>query len=298
MPKVINRDSFGRTMGDNLKADSKNVLIGAIVGIASILPGVSGGLIAVLCGIYERLIEDLSDLRHKIFSDFRFLFTIGVGLLVGMMVCAIVLDYTLDVFKVASMAFFFGLILAQIPDVYVLSEHDRTKGFTVGQIASFVFGLGVIIVLMFVNTTDGAGIQPEEHSFLNMVLFCICGILLAISKIMPGISGSSLLIALGLFDVTISSMAHLDLYFLVPLGIGLVIGILGFAKVMDRCLKNYRTQTYFLIMGLTIGSLMIIVQELVMMGLTTGDVVSAVVAAIVGVIVSYGFSAYGKRLAN
>ena len=285
-------------MNDSLKNDSKTMLIGTVVGIASILPGVSGGLIAILCGIYERLIEDLSDLRHKLFSDFRFLFTVGLGLLIGMMVCAIVLDYTLNVFKIACMAFFFGLILAQIPDVYELSGHDIKSGLTMSQIMSFIFGLGVIVVLMFVNTTDGAGIQPEEHTLTNMVLFMICGILLAISKIMPGISGSSLLIALGLFDVTISSMAHLDFYFLVPLGIGLVIGVLGFAKVMDRCLKNYRTQTYFLIMGLTIGSLLIIVQELVMMGPGIGDIVSAIIAAIVGVAVSYGFSVYGKRLGN
>lgn len=285
-------------MSDDLKSDSKNVLIGAIVGIASILPGVSGGLIAVLCGIYERLIEDLSDLRHKMFTDFRFLATLGLGLVVGMMACAIVLDYTLDVFKVASMAFFFGLIFAQIPDVYSLSEHDRSDGFTFGQTMSFVLGLGAIVVLMLVNMTESTAIHPEEHTFVNMALFCICGVLLAISKIMPGISGSSLLIALGLFDVTISSMAHLDLYFLTPLSVGLVIGILWFSKVMDHCLKNFRTQTYFLIMGLTIGSLMIIVQELVMMGLDTGDMVSAVIAAIAGAAVSYGFSVYGKRLGS
>lgn len=285
-------------MNDSLKNDSKNVLIGAIVGIASILPGVSGGLLAILCGIYERLIEDLSDLRHKMFSDFRFLFTVGIGLLIGMMATAIVLDYTLDVFKVACMAFFFGLIAAQIPDVYGLSEHDRGKGFTMGQVLAFVFGLGVIVILMFVNTIDGAGVHPEEHSVTNMILFVICGVLLAISKIMPGISGSSLLIALGLFDVTISSMAHLDLYFLIPLGIGLVIGVLGFAKVMNHCLKSYRTQTYFLIMGLTIGSLLIILQELAMMGPSTGEMVSAIVAAIVGIAISYGFSVYGRRLGS
>ena len=272
------------------------MLIGAIVGIASVLPGVSGGLIAVLCGVYERLIEDLSDLRHKLFSDFRFLFTLGLGLCIGMFAAVLVLDYTLSSFEMVCMAFFFGLILAQIPEIYTLSEHDIGKGISMTQILAFLFGLGVVVALMFVNTEDGSVIQPEVHNITNMVLFCICGVLLAISKIVPGISGSSLLIALGLFDVTISSMAHLDLYFLAPLGVGLIIGVLGFAKVMDICLKKYRSQTYLLILGLTMGSLLIIVQELLGMGLDTTEVKSAMLAAILGVAVSYGFSTYGKRL--
>ena len=283
-------------MSEVLKKDSKNVLIGAIVGIASVLPGVSGGLIAILCGVYERLIDDLSDLRHKLFSDFRFLFTLGTGLIVGMFAAVLVLDYTLNSFEILCMSFFFGLILAQIPDIYALSGHRIGKGTSLNQILAFVIGLGIVVALMFVNTEDGTGIRPEVHSITNMALFCICGILLAISKIVPGISGSSLLIALGLFDVTISSMAHLDLYFLIPLGIGLVIGVLGFSKVMSLCLKKYRSQTYLMILGLTIGSLLIIVQELMGMGLDTTDVKSAMLAAIVGVAVSYGFSMYGKRL--
>ncbi|MBO5669787.1 MAG: DUF368 domain-containing protein [Candidatus Methanomethylophilaceae archaeon] len=284
-------------MKGELKNDSKNVLIGIVVGIASVLPGVSGGLIAIICGIYERLIEDLSDLRHKLFSDFRFLFTLGSGLVIGMLVCTIVLDYTLTAFKVACMAFFFGLILAQIPEVYSLSGHGKGDGVRPTQIVPFLFGLGVIVALMFVDTTN-TGVQPDEHTIGNMVMYCICGILLAISKIVPGISGASLLIALGLFDLTISSIAHLDFYFIIPVGIGLVIGVLGFAKIMNHCLKNYRTQTYFVVMGLTIGSLLIIIQELVLLGPDVWDIVTAIVAAIAGVAVSYGFNLYGKRIGH
>lgn len=284
-------------MKGELKNDSKNVLIGIVVGIASVLPGVSGGLIAILCGIYERLIEDLSDLRHKLFSDFRFLFTLGSGLVIGMLVCTIVLDYTLTAFKVACTAFFFGLILAQIPEVYSLSGHEKGDGVGPTQIVPFLFGLGVIVALMFVDTTN-TGVQPDEHTIGNMVMYCICGILLAISKIVPGISGASLLIALGLFDLTISSIAHLDFYFIIPVGIGLVIGVLGFAKIMNHCLKNYRTQTYFVVMGLTIGSLLIIIQELVLLGPDVWDIVTAIVAAIAGVAVSYGFNLYGKRIGH
>jgi uncharacterized membrane protein len=219
------------------------------------------------------------------------------GLVIGMLICTIVLDYTLTAFKVACMAFFFGLILAQIPEVYSLSGHEKGDGVGPTQIVPFLFGLGVIVALMFVDTTN-TGVQPDEHTIGNMVMYCICGILLAISKIVPGISGASLLIALGLFDLTISSIAHLDFYFIIPVGIGLVIGVLGFAKIMNHYLKNYRTQTYFVVMGLTIGSLLIIIQELVLLGPDVWDIVTAIVAAISGVAVSYGFNLYGKRIGH
>ncbi|MGN1045064.1 MAG: DUF368 domain-containing protein [Candidatus Methanomethylophilaceae archaeon] len=283
-------------MAEEKGTDMRNVIVGAVIGVASILPGVSGGLIAVLCGIYERLIEDLSDLRHKLFDDFRFLLTIGIGLLIGMMGCAVVLDYTMSAFSMACMAFFFGLILAQIPEVYALSGHTKGSRIPASATVALILGLGLVGIMMYVNATGNGGVSPEDHSAINMVIFVICGILLAISKIMPGISGSSLLIALGLFDVTISSMAHLDMFFLAPLCVGLVIGVLGFAKVMEYCLRNYRTETYFLIMGLTVGSLMIIIQELMGMGPSVTDIVIAVIAGIAGVAVSYGFNVYGKRV--
>jgi putative membrane protein len=138
-------------------------------------------------------------------------------------------------------------------------------------------------------------VDTDDHSVGNMVLFALCGIVLAVSKVMPGISGSSLLIALGLFEVTISSVAHLDIYFIAPLCVGLLIGLFGFAKVMDMCLKRFRTETYMLIMGLTIGSLMIIIQELVNSSLDAAGWAVCVVMAVLGVIGSYAFTLYGRK---
>ncbi len=286
--------AYCATMSGTGNSDVKNVIIGALVGFASILPGVSGGLFAVLCGVYERLIEDLSDIRHKLFSDFRFIFTLFVGLCIGMMVCALLLDVALSSFSMICMAFFFGLIVAQIPDVYGFADDGKETRKTISGILGFVFGLAIICVLMFYNTTEGT-VDFNERTPLNMILFMLTGIVLAISKIIPGISGSSLLIALGLFDITISSMAHLDLYFLIPLGIGVVVGVLAFAKVMDVCLKKHRVVTYMTILGLTIGSLLIIIQEIVTSNPGTVDIIVCVVSAVIGTIAGYAFNEYGKK---
>ena len=202
-------------MAESLKDHLRSFINGVVTGIASILPGVSGGLILVLCGSYERLIADISELRQKIRPEFFFLVAIASGLLVGMLACTLFLDWTLDRFAAPMMAFFFGLIVAQIPEVWKLTGYEKGSKISVASIVCLAVGLGIIIALMIVNG-GGRVVDTDDHSIGNMVLFALCGIVLAISKVMPGISGSSLLIALGLFEVTISSVAHLDIYFIAP----------------------------------------------------------------------------------
>jgi putative membrane protein len=281
-------------MAESLKDHLRSFINGVVTGIASILPGVSGGLILVLCGSYERLIEDISELRQKIRPEFFFLVAIASGLLVGMLACTLFLDWTLDRFAAPMMAFFFGLIVAQIPEVWKLTGYEKGSKMSVASIVCLAVGLGIIIALMVVNG-GGRVVDTDDHSIGNMVLFALCGIVLAVSKVMPGISGSSLLIALGLFEVTISSVAHLDIYFIAPLCVGLLIGLFGFAKVMDMCLKRFRTETYMLIMGLTIGSLMIIIQELVNDSMDAAGWAVCIVMAVLGVIGSYAFTLYGRK---
>ena len=281
-------------MAESLKDHLRSFINGVVTGIASILPGVSGGLILVLCGSYERLIEDISELRQKIKPEFFFLVAIASGLLVGMLACTLFLDWTLDRFAAPMMAFFFGLIVAQIPEVWKLTRYEKGSKISVASIVCLAVGLGIIIALMVVNG-GGRVVDTDDHSVGNMVLFALCGIVLAVSKVMPGISGSSLLIALGLFEVTISSVAHLDMHFIAPLCVGLLIGLFGFAKVMDMCLKRFRTETYMLILGLTVGSLMIIIQELVNSSLDAAGWAVCIVMAVLGVIGSYAFTLYGRK---
>ena len=283
-------------MAETVKDHLRTFLNGVVAGIASILPGVSGGLILVLCGTYERLIEDISKLREKLKPEFVYLVSIAVGLVVGMLACTILLDRVLDEYAAPLMALFFGLIVAQVPEVWKLTGHEKGTKLPLSSVICMAVGLGLIIALMVINGT-GNEVDTEDHSFGNLVLVGLCGVVLAISKVMPGISGSSLLIALGLFDVTIHSVADLDIYFIAPLCVGLLIGLLGFAKVMDFCLKRYRTQTYMLIMGLTIGSLLVIIQELIEESLDMWGWAVCIVMAILGVAASYAFTLYGRKAA-
>lgn len=282
-------------MAESLKEHTRSFLNGVVSGIASILPGVSGGLILVLCGSYERLIEDIGHLRSKLVPEFWFLVAIGCGLLVGMGSCMVFLDWALDGYAAPMMAFFFGLILAQIPQVWKLTGYSENTRNPVIPWICLAVGLGIIIALLVVNG-GGRAMDTEDHSIGNMVLFALCGMIVAISNVMPGISGSSLLIALGMYEITIGSIVHLELYFVIPLLIGLLIGLFGFAKVMDYCLKRFHTETYMLILGLTIGSLFIIVNELVESSLDAAGWAVCAVMAVLGIIASYAFTLYGRKV--
>lgn len=268
----------------------RNAVMGFIIGVASILPGVSGGLIAVLCGVYERLIRDIGDIVHKWRPEFWFLVTLGGGIVIGMFVASVLLDGLITQYPVPSLFFFLGLILAQVPEVYTLARNDSP--IKPVHVICLIFGLAVMAVMIIFGT--GGEEMNLEHNFQSALLLVAAGIILAVSKIAPGISGSSLLLAFGLFQISISSVAHLDLYFLIPLGIGFLIGLFGFAKIMTWLLDHYHSETYYAILGLTVGSLFVIYNSANIT--TTNDVIVAIASAAVGVFVSYLFTLYGRRV--
>ena len=267
----------------------RNVIMGFMIGAAAILPGVSGGVIAVLCGVYERAVKDISDIWHKWRSEFWFLATIGIGIIIGMLIFAVGLDYIITNYEVPAMFLFMGLIVAQIPELCKIAKNDEP--IKPSYVISFIVGFAIMIALFIID--DGGTQTTElEYTLQNIFLLVFCGIIMAISKIVPGISGSALLLALGLYQITISAMAHLDLYFLIPIGIGVIIGILGFAKIMAYLLDNYHNITYYAILGLTISSLLIIYPGLN----TVADTFIGVAAFIVGFIISYLFNIYGRKI--
>jgi putative membrane protein len=268
----------------------KNVITGFVIGVASILPGISGGLIAVLCGVYERLVNDIGDIVHKLVPEFWFLATLGGGILLGMFATSVALDGVLGPYQLQCLMFFFGLILAQIPDVYRMSETEEP--FRPRYLICLAFGLAVMAVMMIFGT-GGNSTAYNDHTWQNAMILLFAGIVFGIAKIAPGISGSTLLLAFGLFDLSIRVFAHLDLFLLIPLCIGLLIGIFGFAKVMSWLMANHRCETYYAILGLTVGSLGVIYQNA---GISTWEqALTGVVFMVLGIIVSYAFILYGRK---
>jgi putative membrane protein len=279
----------------NKVADVKNALIGAFIGVLSILPGASGGIAAVVFGVYERMVNDLADIVHKIRTDFRFLFFIGGGLVLGMGVTAFGLDWLMTNLEVPAMFFFTGLIVGQFPDVFRMTQEDGEKS-SVWNYLALVIGILITVLLVFSGNIREPGSNADITRSIPMYLLLIfTGLIIAASKIAPGVSGSAILLAMGLYKPLISAFTSFDWVVILFFGIGLIIGIFLFAKIVSWALGAHRKSTYFVIFGLTVGSTLIVAYNTIMVTNDWTEGISGIIALTIGLISSFWLSRISRK---
>jgi len=269
------------------------LVVGTIIGIASMLPGLSAAVLAVCLGVYERLIEDIADLRHKLMGDFRFILMIGCGLVLGTVIASFGLKFVIDNYAAIALVFFIGLIIGQLPSL--VNQMDRTSPVTSGNAIAFAVALGIMILFMVLE--DSAE-RTFDHNLTSYICMIGIGAVFAISHLVPGISGTTVMIVLGVFTVLIDAVTEFDFAFLIPIIIGMVIGVLGFAKVVNYAIKAHRNTTYSMILGLTLGSIGVIVLKAAPEMDGIWDMALCVVFFFVGILVSIALSRLKIGFAN
>ncbi len=232
------------------------LLKGIAVGVANIIPGVSGGTIALITGIFERLINAIKafDLKAaKLFftgkwkafaekTDFYFLLTLFVGIALAIVTLARVFDFLFRNYPVYIWSYFFGLVLAS---VYFVAKTIERWNFVV--IFFFVFGTGFAIFVSLINPA------AENSHFWYLFL---CGIVAICSMILPGLSGSFVMILMGNYQlVAIQAINDRDLGILLPVALGAIIGLIAFSHVLSWVFKHYKDQTIATLSGFILGSL-------------------------------------------
>jgi putative membrane protein len=275
----------------NAKEGSNNFIIGFLIGAVSMLPGISAGVIAVIFNVYERLIDDINHLRVKIKEDLLFIATLGTGILLGLLVFVYVTDFMMDLHMLAAMFFFVGLIIGQLPDlVKITKKGEPTKR---SHLAWLSLGLAVMIALLilelFVGEGGGEAVIENSGLAVGIVLSFAAGAILAISKIIPGISGSTVLLALGLFSWMLAIIKEFDIIYLVPFAAGFIVAVFAFAKIMWHIIEKHHHPLYYFILGLTVGSIILITAiSYDMIGDLT-DILIGCGAAVIGIIVGLAF---------
>ena len=232
------------------------LLKGIAVGVANIIPGVSGGTIALITGIFERLINAIKafDLKAakllftgkwKAFAektDFYFLLTLFIGIALAIITLARVFDFLFRNYPVYIWSYFFGLVLAS---VYFVAKTIERWNFVV--IFFFVFGTGFAIFVSLINPA------AENSNFWYLFL---CGIVAICSMILPGLSGSFVMILMGNYQlVAIQAINDRDLGILLPVALGAIIGLVAFSHVLSWVFKHYKDQTIATLSGFILGSL-------------------------------------------
>ena len=231
---------------------------GFAMGTANIIPGVSGGTIALITGIYERLIDAIRSfdiksvkllfrLQFKTFADktdLTFLATVGIGAAVGILTLARVLEQLLVDYEVYVMAVFFGLIAMS---VYSVGRVIRSRSIPV----LIWFILGTVVAA-------GIGLLSPATENASTLYVVVCGIAAICSMILPGLSGSFILIIMGNYLLILQAINALDFSILIPLAVGCIVGLVVFSRLLAYVFKRFRDVTIAAMTGFILGSLLII----------------------------------------
>ncbi len=271
--------------------------IGIILGIANVIPGVSGGTMAVVFGIYDRLVGVLSLNFARIKANAKFLAFLGAGLVVSILVFARVVTFLLDHYPMPVNFFFEGIILGSIPFIAGLAglgkkSLGRNASSRIIPVALAVVG-ALIMVVMFLTTADKDG-SPRITEFSTPVaiwLFAM-GIVSAITMLMPGISGSFMLVLLGAYGTVMGSVSDFNVPLMAPFALGVGVGLLAGAFIMRTLIARFPYPSYGFILGLVAGSVLPIFP-----GLPSGVMGMALCAAslVAGFAISYAFAKGDKE---
>ncbi len=228
-----------------------NVLKGVVIGVANAIPGVSGGTMMVIMKVFDRLLGAVTLNLKKLKENFVFLLTIIIGMGIGVILSAKVLNICFENFYVQTQFFFMGVVLGSLPMIY--KEATKEKKLEPLHLIPFAIGLGVIIgvtvISMSATNSVITSLTPVTFFYLLMI-----SVVAAAAMIMPGLSGSLVLLILGGYQTVINAVDEMNIMVLIPVGIGIILGILLCAKVITLCLKKWQRGTYAVILGLIVGS--------------------------------------------
>lgn len=249
----------------------KNILLvikGFIMGIANIIPGVSGGTLALTLGIYEDFIGAISHFFRNIKKHVSFLLPIFVGILLSVITMSNVISTCFDQYPIPTTLFFMGLVIGGIPMLLKRVKNTKEKK----QVSSYVIALitfSIVMVMAFSEQIFGSGLG--NVSFSNMAVFdyvilFFVGLIAAATMVIPGVSGSLVLMLLGYYLPIIGVLKELtkfenlgpNLLVAFVFGVGVLVGIVAISKVIEYLLEKFEAKTFFGVIGFILASIIAI----------------------------------------
>lgn len=262
------------------------VLQGMLIGVGAVLPGISGGVLCVVFGIYKPVMELLSSPLKKFKTHVPKLLPVIVGAALGFLGVAKVLAFFLEKYPDQSVCLFVGLIGGMLPSLLrEAGEQGRTKGSWISAGVAFVLVLSLLLSLNVLSVT----ILPSFGWYL------FCGFCMALSIIAPGMSFSTLLMPLGLYTPLVDGIGSLDFQVLLPAGIGAVVTILCLAKAIDALFTHFYNLAFHAIVGIVVAATLVIIP---FGSFTAGIGVAAanVVCIVVGVVAALALDKFNQSV--
>ena len=261
------------------------VIHGALIGAGAILPGISGGVLCVLFGIYRPMMALLAHPIKTFRIYYKLFIPVLLGWAVGFFALAGLVNLLMEVSSAIAVSLFIGLIVGMIPSLYRdAGKYGHRKTGYLSMFLSFVVLFGFLLYLQ-----QGVRIDIEGNAWW----FFFCGIIWGLSLVVPGLSSSSILIFMGLYQEMTAGISRFDLGVLIPLVLGILCTALLSARFVNRLFERHHTIAYHAILGIVIASTLLIV-PLEFKDAT--EMLLSIVCAILGFLAAWGMDRYGQRV--
>lgn len=261
-------------------------LKGFVIGFGIIFP-ISSSVLAMTMGIYERIIKIINNFFSSFKENKKFIIFFALGVVASAICCCLLLNITLNKFPVATLLFFVGLILGGVKMIVQKTE----KKYSVANILCTVVGALILIGISLLGSKEGVSISTDLTGYLK--LFGV-GIIAAGTMIIPGVSGSAILVILGYYTPLlniISETVHFNnlnpnIFIIIVFGIGMLIGIIAVSKLMEYLLEKHKIKTYFAIVGFVFASIVNIIILIFGYKIKVAEFIVGMVLLLIGYVLS------------
>ena len=287
----------------------RNFINGVAFGTVETVPGVSGGTIAIILGFYDELIKSVNNFRKDLKKSLKFLIPLMIGVAVGVLMFGSIVNYLLGNYSFPTMMFFIGLITGIIPIIFLKIKEPK-RWFNLKEIILIIAPVIILVIITYLKgvinsdaaTNPAEAIQNIGISFMIFIFFS--GVIGAAALVIPGISGSFVLLIMGIYPLATHSISSIGVWLtditnvgllldickvLVPLAIGVIIGGLSMARLIEKLLTNYHKTVYCIIFGLLLGSVYALFSDPILFqtGASAPFIVVGVLTFLAGGVISF-----------
>lgn len=262
------------------------ILCGFCLGISVFAPGISGSIMAIIMGIYDKLLDIASNPFKNLKKNFIFLLPLGIGALVSLVLFILMFSYLFETYEKAVFMLFIGLIVGNLPMVYKEARKSRFKWYYIlGAIAAFAIAFVVGIM------SEGVG-ETQVIGNTNLIYIALSGILAGAASLVPGMSVSMILIVMGVYDYLIASAKALDLVTIAVVGVAFVLSMIVSSKLIKFVFARFSGMAHFMVMGFLMGSVGGIFFTLP----KGGSNLAGIIMLVIGLAISLVFVYLGKKV--
>ena len=289
-----------------IKTYLNQILRGIVIGVANIIPGVSGGTMMVSMGVYDTLIHSITHLFKEFWKSVKALLPYAVGMLIGILAFASIISWGLENYELPTNTLFIGLILGGLSP---LIRKIQWKKINLAAIIAFVLLFALIVWMGFQNKGSIQNADSIDMNVGKMLLMVVIGMIASATMIIPGVSGSLVLMLLGFYKPVTGALKTLTggllhfnfsvmgqpLMMLLPFLAGIVLGIFGVAKLIEWLTARYPTPTYCGVLGLVLASPVALLIQTNMAGVSLGLVLISVLTFAIGFAIAWLLAKHSKE---